>query len=239
MANVRNFNTRKVYFLGNENKCKNNLTLFKELVTARAELAKLLGYKSYVDYALQDRMMSEELMAAFLENLRQQIITEGEKEMNRLRQIKRRELESMGFSDIDDRIYIWDSLYYTRLMKEQAESFDEIKLSEYFPLEPTINGLLNIFEALFGIKFVKVDASARAILMEAQDQPAEVSTWHEDVVIYAVWNEPEMDGEFLGYLYLDLLEREGKQNHPCMVPIRAVSRKIQVCNWVVRFGSTT
>jgi metallopeptidase MepB len=40
-------------------------------------------------------------------------------------------------------------------MKETQAQFDETQLSEYFPLDEVIRGLLRTFETLFGLVFLK------------------------------------------------------------------------------------
>jgi Zn-dependent oligopeptidase len=36
--------------------------------------------------------------------------------------------------------------------------------------------------------------------------------WHEDVQLYALWDNKELGGAFSGYVFLDLYERPGKYN---------------------------
>lgn len=225
LAYAKDPNTRRRIFLANQNKCEANIPLFKELVKARAEAAKLLGFKSHVDYTLQERMMSEELMSTFLKEMQEEIKPEGEREISLLRKIKREDLISRGVRevDIDDRIFLWDENFYIRLMKETQENIDQTVLSEYFPLETTVDGLLKIFETLFGISFIKITSDIQTSMMKAQGKPAEDFTWNDDVTAYAVWNESEMGGNFLGYLYLDLFERDGKHGNPCVLTFATVS----------------
>ena len=54
--------------------------------------------------------------------------------------------------------------FYNRLMVEKEFSIDEQKIAEYFPLQSTIEGMLTIFEELFGFAFVEVDAEERTKL---------------------------------------------------------------------------
>ena len=45
--------------------------------------------------------------------------------------------------------------YYNRLMLEKEYSIDQNEIANYFPLTQTINGMLKIFEELFGLEFVE------------------------------------------------------------------------------------
>jgi Zn-dependent oligopeptidase len=50
--------------------------------------------------------------------------------------------------------------------------------------------MLNIFEELFRIEFEKYTSDV----------------WHKDIELLSALDNEELEGEFLGYLYLDLLE---------------------------------
>ena len=92
--------------------------------------------------------------------------------------------------------------YYDRLLLEESYQLDAQKIAEYFPLQSTIDGMLHIFEQLFGLVFVQV----------TDEKNLEGATWHKDTKLYQVWND-ESEDSFVGYLYLDLHPREGKYGH--------------------------
>ena len=50
------------------------------------------------------------------------------------------------------------------MMVEKEYSIDEQKIAEYFPLQSTIEGMLNIFEELFGFVFVEITGEERTKL---------------------------------------------------------------------------
>ncbi|KAK0128117.1 hypothetical protein ONS95_000100 [Cadophora gregata] len=211
--------TRKRMFFGNESKCPDNVPLFQEMIELRAEHAELLGYKYHADLVIQDRLMTMEGVADLLVDLQQKTAPASESSRDKLRKLKREHLISQEIAeiDIDDRLYLWDQLFYMRLMEEQESSLDQNKIAEFFPLQETIDGLLTNFETLFGVVFNEISEDSRRILMEKQGQDASAITWHEDVAAYAVWNEEALGGDFLGYLYLDVLKRQGKRDHACCI----------------------
>jgi len=93
--------------------------------------------------------------------------------------------------------------YYDRLLLEKKYQLDSQKISEYFPLTHTIEGMLKIFESLFGLEFVEVTDNSKSV-------------WHEDTKQFRVYNEKPSDGDeqtFVGWLYLDLHPRDGKYGH--------------------------
>jgi metallopeptidase MepB len=96
-------------------------------------------------------------------------------------------------------------------MLEKDYSFDQQLIAEWFPLQNTINGMLKIFEELFGLEFVEVTGEDRASI--ASTGQGNDIVWHEDVQIFSVWNDESEGSGFVGYLYLDLFPREGKYGH--------------------------
>ena len=54
------------------------------------------------------------------------------------------------------------------------------------------------------------------------DTKEDATVWHEDVLLFAVWDSPDGDQEdadFLGYLYMDLFCRPGKRHEFADLPI--------------------
>ncbi|EAW06438.1 uncharacterized protein ACLA_081260 [Aspergillus clavatus NRRL 1] len=46
----------------------------------------------------------------------------------------------------------WDQRYYERLVAEEFD-IDHQKISEFFPLEKTATGMLDLFASLLGLRF--------------------------------------------------------------------------------------
>ncbi len=101
----------------------------------------------------------------FLTDLRHQLTPGGAKEVAHLKGIKKEDLKSRGLEDENDgNYYLWDSRFYDRIMVEKEFSIEEQKIAEYFPLQSTIEGMLSIFEHLFGLVFVEIGDEERAKL---------------------------------------------------------------------------
>lgn len=218
----QNADTRKRAFIGSENKCLESVNAFKELVARRAELAELLNYSCFADYKSQNKMMSLDAVNDFLAELKQSLKIPFDIEMQRMIDCKRSHLLVSGEKRQEDCIYLWDADFYTRLLQESQQDLDEEGFSEFFPLNGTVAGLLKMAEELFGIVFVELDSEDMKTRLPASGQ----TVWHEDVQMFSMWNEDALGGEFLGYFYLDLLEREGKRDHPCNITFQAVSTAI-------------
>lgn len=106
-----------------------------------------------------------ETVNEFLDDLRVQLTPGGAKEVTHLLEIKKEDLKSRGLDTSDaEEYYLWDSRFYGRMMIEKEFSIDESKIAEYFPLQPTVEGMLGIFQELFGFVFVELVGEERTKL---------------------------------------------------------------------------
>lgn len=204
---------RKRVTIENENKCNQNIPLFKEAIVLRDEAARLLGYPDHATFRIEDKMAkTPATVNEFLGDLRSRLAAGGVKEMKHLLDIKKEDLTQRGLeTTFDGNFYLWDSRFYSRMMIEKEFFIDEQKIAEYFPLQSTIEGMLKIFEELFGFVFIEVVGEDRAKI--SSTGRAEDITWHEDVKIFSVWDDEGEGSGFVGYLYLDLHPRPGKYGH--------------------------
>lgn len=195
---AKNSETRKAAFTADQNKVPENSEFLIEAVKIRAELAHILGYENFSQYVLEDRMAkTPETVMNFLDDLKIKLKPLGEKEFQNLKNLKDKETGTKN-----ENYYIWDQRYYHTKMLENDYNVDDIKISEYFPMQNTIKKMLSIYETIFNLKFVEIEKSNKAY-----------NTWHEDVKQFQVW---KMDNElptFIGYLYFDLHPRPGKYGH--------------------------
>jgi metallopeptidase MepB len=105
----------------------------------------------------------------------------------------------------------WDYAYYTRLLLEDLQ-VEHTKISEYFPLQSTVSAMLEIFARILQLRFVPVPPEA---IIGSQ--------WHEDVEAWSVWDERVVSkGNFVGYLYADLLWRPNKHQGSQNVNLQCV-----------------
>ncbi|KAF2098814.1 metallopeptidase MepB [Rhizodiscina lignyota] len=210
---AKNPEIRKKLTVANENKCNDNVPLFREAVILRDEAARILGYKNHAEFRIEDKMAKQpKTVDDFLGDLRSRLAPGGLEEIEKLKELKKTDLSSRGQdSSFDGHYYLWDHRYYDRLMLERDFQLDHQTISEFFPLETTIRGMLHIFEELFGLAFVELKGKDRDALSETGKGSDIV--WHEDVQVFSVWDDDGEGNGFVGYLYLDLHPREGKYGH--------------------------
>ncbi|EPE06573.1 thimet oligopeptidase [Ophiostoma piceae UAMH 11346] len=207
-----NPDTRRKIFIANENKCNNNVDKFRETVLLRDEAARILGYPNHASLVLEDKMAKDcKTVDDFLGDLRKRLTAGGVTEIKHLLELKKADTKELGLP-FDDNYYLWDHRYYDRLMIEKEYSIDENKIAEYFPLRKTVGGMLKIFEELFGFIFVEIGDAAERDRISPTGK-AEDIVWHEDVILFSVWDDASEGDGFVGYLYLDLHPRPGKYGH--------------------------
>ncbi|PQE24948.1 metallopeptidase protein [Rutstroemia sp. NJR-2017a WRK4] len=212
-----NSDTRKQFVIANANKVKQNVPLLKEALVLRDEAARLLGYSNHAAFRLEEKMIkSPGTVNAFLSELRLNLRVKGLQEVEKLKELKKIEMESRGQS-FDGHYYMWNDKYYQRLMLLKEFSLDAQEISEYFPLNVTIQLMLEMFEKLFGMEFIKIEGKARDEL--AKTGNGNDIVWHPDVQVFSAWDAGS-NGEFLGYLYLDLHPRQGKFGHAANFNLR-------------------
>lgn len=206
MRFASNPNTRKRAYIAHSNRCNENVPLFHEVVVLRDEAARLLGYPSHAALVVESKMArNTKTVHSMLNTLRSGLMQAGLGELERYKAIKEADYRSRD-ETWDEHYYLWDQPFYSRKLLLTAHSVNHDEISEYFPLQTTISGMMDIFGRLFGITFVEMTVMDSII-------------WHEDVQVFSAWNPHDHGGEFLGYLYLDLFSRAFKHTNPGNFPI--------------------
>ncbi|GMP24118.1 hypothetical protein CsSME_00001508 [Camellia sinensis var. sinensis] len=181
---------RKMAYVQGNSVPSANLGVLDKLVASRHEIAQIMGYKSYAEFAVQPNMASSpEVVMSFLLEMSEMVRPKADKEFKRIWDFKREKNGQIN-GDLDP----WDEAYFTGLMKSSAYSLDSLVVASYFPLTQCIEGLKVLVELLFGVTFRSIPLA-----------PGE--SWHTDVLKMSLYHPEEGD---LGYLYLDLNSRTGK-----------------------------
>jgi metallopeptidase MepB len=203
--------TRKKMLIDNENKCNQNVPLFKEAVLLRDEAARLLGYPNHAAFRIEDKMAkTPETVDTFLGDLRRRLGEGAQKELAILKAIKEQDYKNRG-EKYDGHYWVWDHRYYGRMQLENDYQLDQEKVAEYFPLQTSLSQMLQIFEELMGLEFVEIVGTARDAI--SPSGKGHDIVWHEDVQVFSVWDDKGEGSGFVGYLYTDLHPRDGKYGH--------------------------
>ncbi|KAJ0285610.1 hypothetical protein COL940_003455 [Colletotrichum noveboracense] len=192
---ANNPETRKRMFAAYDVRLVENVPLYKEMIILRDENARMLGYRNHADFRIRERTApSTEWVDDFLNKLIKNLMPKGKREIERLEAKKRSHLAVE-----EAEILPWDYQYYTRLLEEEANVEHDL-ISEYFPLQHTLSSMLGLFNQFLGLEFVPVP-----------EEDLEGKLWAENIEVWSVWEgRGENKGEFVGYLYADIIWREGK-----------------------------
>lgn len=220
--------TRQKVMVANENKCNQNVPLFKEAVILRDEAARLLGYPNHATFRIEDKMAkTPKTVDTFLGDLRKRLAAGGDREIKTLKALKEADLKARGLGDtFDGHYFLWDHRFYDRMMLEKDYSLDQRLIAEYFPLQTTIRSMLQIFEEIFGLQFVEITGEERDKI--ATSGKGSDIVWHEDVQVFSVWNDEGEGSGFVGYLYLDLHPRDGKYGHAANFNLQPVGFRLSL-----------
>jgi metallopeptidase MepB len=211
--------TRKRALIHSYAKYKDNAPVFRDIIMLRDEAAQLLGYKSHATLRMEDMMArGPESIVQFMDSVQARLNPISEKYISQLKEIKRRDVEGRG-EPFDGHFYLWDWQYYQAVGREQQGKMPSDKISEYFPLEGVINTMMEMFRQVFGVAFTELDPEERAKLSSSGDGGGLV--WHDTVRLFAA-RDTDGDQEFLGYLYLDLFERDDKKAGDAAFHVRPV-----------------
>ena len=190
--NAKSERTRKQLYLVRETLAKDNVSVLNEMLTLRNKIALRLGYKSWDDYQTEVKMAKTGANAEkYVNDLVSGIQPKFDSEVTQLQKLK-----AADTNDPNAKIEVWDWRYYSNQRNKQKYDVDKEALRVYFPFQRVLDGMFNIYQSIFGLKFEKIAAPYK---------------WVDDLQLYLVTDSAT--GEPLGMFYLDMFPREGKFNH--------------------------
>lgn len=181
---------KEIYTAYMQRACKdneyNNEDIIHKIVELRSKKAKLLGFKTYADLILQERMASApKLVYDFLYDLLHKAKPFAQKEIQDLKNIASRD----GITEMMP----YDHAFYAEKLRQEKFSFSEEELKPYFPLHQVLNAAFDVAKKLYGLTFI-----------ERED----IQKYHSEVKVYDVINDK---GKHQALLYTDFFPREGKR----------------------------
>jgi thimet oligopeptidase len=175
-----------------------NVELLEEAIGLRDEIAGLLGYESWAHYRLETRMAKDpDTALGFLKDLQKRILPKFDADLAKIEE---------SYPDPDGVDY-WDWRYYHTQQLKNEYKVDATKIAEYFPLQRVLDGMFDITQEMFGLRYEEVQNP---------------DVWHPDVQLFKIYDTAT--GEFIGHFYTDLFPREGKFGHAAAFPLRGGGR---------------
>ena len=218
---------RRMYMAKNTICCKgddcDNREIVRKIANLRLELAKLLGYDCYADYALKERMAgTTSRVEDLIEKLYQAYMPVAREEVRETLSNSPVKGENQGSATVppapeataeegkantaattictspykgeDGRGSAWDWAYFSHKEQLRRYNIDSEMLRPYFKLQYVKDGIFGLATKLYGITF--------------RPQP-DIEVYHPDVEAYEVF---DADGTFLAVLYADFFPRPSKQS---------------------------
>jgi oligopeptidase A len=164
-----------------------NGPVIEEILKKRQSKAKLLGFKTYADYALETKMAATpKQVIDFLETLANASLPKAKEEFIAL---KAYAAQTLGLEDLQP----WDMAFASESLRQKKYDVSQEQLRLYFQLPKVLESLNWLLGELFGLAIETV---------------AGVDTWHEDAHCYRL---VDAAGHVRSYYYLDLYARAGKR----------------------------
>jgi Zn-dependent oligopeptidase len=167
-----------------------NTPLLQEAVGIRAEIAELLGHRTWAHHAMEVKMASgPEAIAEFYASLIDGLDPLADTEIT-------------GIADLLDEehpgaaVAAWDTAYYTNEIRKAEYGVDPNDVAAYFPLERVVEGMFEVTGEVFGLEYREI---------------ADTRAWHPDVKLYSIHDSGTDDP--IAYFYADLFPRPGKYGH--------------------------
>jgi len=189
---------RKKAFLGYTNKGDHNDELdnkdnVKQMVNLRLEKAKLLGYKNYASYMLEDNMAkTPEKAIALINDVMEKANVKSKEELKDLQELADKD----GIT-----IKPWDWWYYTEKLRKAKYDLSEEEMKPYFKLENVRNGMFDLAGKLYDMSF-----------KENKDLP-KMDPKAESYEVYR-------KGKLIAILYIDYFPRASKRGGAWMTAYR-------------------
>jgi oligopeptidase A len=165
-----------------------NTEIVSTMLKLKLEKAKLLGFDTYADLSLSEKMASkvdavEVMFSALVEASKPR----AQKDLEDLKELA-------GKNGHDGDLKHWDVAFWSERLRESRFDYTDDQLRPYFPMPGVLDGLFSLSKRLLGIVIEPADG--------------ETSVWHEDVRYFKVSNE---DGTPIAFFYLDAYSRPAEK----------------------------
>ena len=179
-----------------------NSDIVKQIIDLRIKIANILGYETYADFALENRMAkTTPTVNEFVKNLLEPSMKYAKKDVaDVLAYAKKNGFEGKVLES-------WDFSYWSERYQEAEYSLSAEELKPYFQLESCIDAVFGLANRLYGVNFKELN---------------NVPKYHEDVKVYEV---TDVDGSHLALFYADFFPRASKRGGAWMTEFRGQSIK--------------
>lgn len=179
---------------GDKNDATDNKAIIAETIRLRIERAKLLDYKTFAQYRLDDAMAkTPEAVRGLLEKVWKPARERALADRDDLQKLIQEEGGNF-------KLAAWDWRYYAEKLRKRKCDIEESEVKPYMQLDNVIEAAFYTANRLFGLVFKRVD----------------VPVWHPDVRAWEVTRE----GKHVGLFFGDYFARPSKQSGAWMSTLR-------------------
>ena len=165
---------------------RDNQPIALKILELRKEQSALLGYPTFADLSLSEKMApGVDAVFRFIEEVQQPALPKASAELAELTEYAR---AKTGDSELE--LENWDTTFWSERMREERYDYTDEQIRPFFPLDQVLTGLFDISRKLFGVTF------------EQQD-PGE-SAWDPEVRLFKVIDS---NGEQIASFFLDPYSR--------------------------------
>ena len=173
-----------------------NSEVIKGIVNTRLKIANLLGYETYADYVLEERMAENKATVnGFLEELLTATKEYADQDYKTISEYA----ASKGF---EGELMPWDWAYYNEQYKDEKYALSDEVVKPYFKLENVKKGVFMLANKLYGLNFTETK---------------EIEGYHPETTVYEVTDK---SGRHMAVLYLDFHPRATKRAGAWMTDFR-------------------
>ena len=177
-----------------------NTEIVKKIIDLRIKIANILGYETYADYALEERMAkNKKTVDEFVMQLLKPSMEFAKKDVADVLAYAKKN----GFEE--NVLQPWDFSYWSERYQEAEYSLSAEELKPYFQLESCIDAVFGLATRLYGITF---------------EERNDIPVYHQDVKVYEV---KDADGSHLSLFYADFFPRASKRGGAWMTDFRGQS----------------
>ncbi len=182
---------RKYYNRGNNADEHDNNEIIARILQLRNERIQLLGYDTYADWQLTNRMAKTPAAATeLMETVWAKAVERAEEEIADMQKLA--DAEGAGIT-----IAPWDYRYYMEKVRQDRYELDSDEIKQYLQLDKLREAMFFVAGEFFGFGFAPVTDGS-------------IPVFHEDVKVWQVLDKAS--GDHIGYWYLDPFARAGKRS---------------------------
>lgn len=182
---------RNYYNRGNNGDEHDNNAIIAKILQLRDERIRLLGYDTYADWQLTNRMAKTPAAATeLMETVWAKAVERAHEEVA--------DMQALADAEgADITIEPWDYRYYMEKVRQDRYDLDSDEVKQYLQLEKLREAMFFVAGEFFGFAFAPVDDGS-------------IPVFHEDVKVWEVTDKAS--GDHIGYWYLDPFARSGKRS---------------------------